>query len=381
MPISFTAVLLVACGSAAKNPERPLDPSPWQPPPAAPSAPSVAATSQPASTAASSSTSKTTPSAAALSSGTSAATTPPSATPAGSAAANGASSTSASTKSAPAATVDDVKPVVPAPSEPVIATVAGEPIYVSELLGQWLYTDPAQVREHLDNLTLHRLVVAEASRLGVRVGPDLLGQRYEAAVKAIEAQVQRNEKRREMTLDTFVDRVLGLDPIRYRERIREDALRTLLGERVARAWLVSSEHAWTHVIAVKTEDDMKKVQAELATGKPFEEVARTHSIDDSAKQGGKAPPVVKGDTAMGQIAFETEVGKVSTPRHEAGAWLIARVDERPKPLIGDWTVVGKAVEESLAKTPVDPLELAQWRAAMDQRYTIDPTPFLKLVGQ
>lgn len=371
MLVSLPAALVVACGSAAKNPERPAEPSPWQPPPAAAPAAvkgnSAGAKPEPLATTA-------------APSGGASTTAPTSAAPASQTPANAATAKNA-TSNAPAATVDDVKPVVPVPSEPVIATVAGEPIYVSELLGQWLYTDPVQVREHLDNLTLHRLVVAEASRLGVRVGPDLLGQRYEAAVEGIEAQIQRNEKRKGMKLDTFVDRVLGLDPIRYRERIREDALRTLLGERVARAWLLSSEHAWTHVIAVKTEEDLKKVQAELAAGKPFEEVARALSIDESAKQGGKAPPVVKGDTAMGQIAFETAVGAVSAPRHEAGAWLIARVDERPAPLAGDWTVVGKAVEESLAKTPVDPLELAQWRAAMDKRYTIDPTPFLKLVGQ
>lgn len=376
MAISLPVVLLAACGSAAKNPERPAEPSPWQPPaaaaPAAPTAPAVAAKTEPSSGAVSKSapSSGTSQNAGSTRNATTAASTPAS-----------VAAPKSNPSNAPAATVDDVKPVVPALKEPVIATVAGEPIYVSELLGQWLYTDPVQVREHLDNLTLHRLVVAEASRLGVRVGPDVLGQRYEAAVEGIETQIQRNEKRKGMKLDTFVDRVLGLDPIRYRERIREDALRTLLGERVARAWLLSSEHAWTHVIAVKTEDDVKKVQAELATGKPFEEVARALSIDESAKQGGKAPPVVKGDTAMGQIAFETEVGQVSAPRHEAGAWLMARVDERPKPLAGDWTVVGKAVEESLAKTPVDPLELAQWRAAMDKRYTIDPTPFLKLVGQ
>jgi PPIC-type PPIASE domain len=330
------AVLLVAlagaCSSAAPNPDASNQPSPWQPPEK-----------------------KTAP----------------------------ATATDASHASTPSDVTQAPAPAAPAKNEstdPIIASVAGRPIHVSELLVQWMFLDSLQMKELMDNLVLGRLFLAEAQRLGIVIDQDRASQGYESAVKALEEQIQR--KRPNTSLDRYVERVLGLDPIRYRERLRDDAVRQLLGERVMRSWLLSTEHAHIRVIVVKTEEDVKAVQADLAAGLAFEEIAKKRSADEqSAKDGGRYPPIVKGDTPIGRMAFEVKEGDVAGPKYDRGAWLFVRVEKRPAPLSGDWKTIGPDVEASLAVMPIDGLELPQWQSAMLERYQVDTKPFVTLLGQ
>jgi len=258
-----------------------------------------------------------------------------------------------------------------------IARVAGQEIDVSELLGLWLHQDSLQVLEHLDHLVLGRLVLAEAGRLGVAIDQEVSDKAYRAAVDTIEKTI--GEKRPGMTLDRYVDEALGLDPVRYREFLRDESLRGLLAERVVRAWILASERSEVRVIAVKTEEDSRQVRDALAAGEAFEEVARRLSADSSAKEGGKVPSVVRGESPIARLAFQTEPGQVGGPQYEKGAWLFVKVESRPEPLKGDWKEVGSAVEKSLAERPVVDLEVSQWKPVMVERYGVDITPLMKLV--
>lgn len=264
-------------------------------------------------------------------------------------------------------------------AEPVVAVVAGRPVFVSELLSQWVYAKNFEVLKHLDNLALARIVQVEAQRLGVEVDPSAATAAYERSVAAIESEVKK--KHPKLGFDSYVDRVMGLDPIRYRERLRDDAVRQLLGERVARAWLLGSERSEVRIIVAKDEAADALVKSGLAAGADFAELARQHSADSSAKDGGRIPPVVRGDTPIGRLAFAGDIGKVAGPVVEAGRSVYLLVEARPAPVAGDWAVVGPAVEADLKSRPVDELEIAQWRGAMQERYEVDFQPFLRLVGQ
>lgn len=343
------ALLLAAC--AAPNPVRSTTPSPWQPPKKEQAPAPVGPVADPNAPA-------------------QAAATSPTQTPAASPA-----------KSDPTSAPQTATVKSDAPNEPVIATVAGKPVYVSELLSQWMYSDSLRVLEELDKLAIGRLVVAEAQRLGVRLDPELATNAYERGIKALETEIHRDEKRASMTLDRYVDRVLGLDPIRYRERVRDDALRSLLGERVVRGWILQNEHAFVRVIITDGEDEMKAAQADLAGGMSFEDVAKKRSADPSGKSGGRVAPILKSETPMSRAAFATEVGKVGGPISDRGKFLLLEVTDRTPPLQGDWSAVGPVVEKSIADQPVDALELQQWKNAMIQRYDVDLKPFLRLVGE
>lgn len=343
-------VLAVAC--ATRNPAPPSTPAAWQPPPVV--APAAAAT--PA-----------TPPAASTDPAAAAATTPP-AMPAQ----NGASTPATGTTAPAAVAADDV----------VIANVAGKPIYASELVAQWLYAGRSEARDQIDNLVLGRLVVAEATRLGVRIDPEMAEAAYTKGLEALEKQIQSSRKAFEtISLDRYVDQFLGLDPKRYRERLRDDALRSLLGARVVRGWLLQSDHAFLSVIVVRNEEDKKTVETELAAGTPFAEVAKLRSKDASAAEGGRIAPIVRGNTPIASVAFATEPGKVGGPISEGGDFLFVRVEKRGAPLAGNWDVLGPAVEASIGEQTVDQLELEQWRRAMRERYTVDLTPFLRLAGE
>ena len=264
-------------------------------------------------------------------------------------------------------------------AEPVVAVVAGRPVYVSELLSQWVYAKNFEVLKHLDNLALARIVQVEAQRLGVEVDPSAATAAYERSVAAIEAEVKK--KHPKLGFDSYVDRVMGLDPIRYRERLRDDALRQLLGERVARAWLLGSERSVVRIIVAKDEAADAQVKAGLAAGADFAELARQHSADPSSQDGGRIPPVVRSESPIGRLAFSGETGKVAGPVSEAGRSVYLLVEARPAPLTGPWPTIAAAVEADLKSRPVDELEIAQWRGAMQERYEVDFQPFLRLVGQ
>ncbi|MBK7641748.1 MAG: peptidylprolyl isomerase [Planctomycetes bacterium] len=261
----------------------------------------------------------------------------------------------------------------------VIARVAGESIDVSELLKQWMHRDPADVFQQVNRLVANRLVGLESARLALVPDEAQIEQRYKEAVDDIEKAIQK--KYEGVQLDKFVDSVLGLDPLKYRETIRSDARRGWFAERCVRAFVLQSEHANVRLIAVKSEDDLKQCQAELAAGTAFEEVAKKHSMDSSAKEGGRIAPVVKGESPMGKLAFNTPIGEVGGPQYEQGAWLLVKIDSRPKPLEGDWKTVGAEIEKSLAGNQIDDIEYKQWETAMQKRYQIDLSPILRLVGE
>lgn len=258
-----------------------------------------------------------------------------------------------------------------------IAKVAGRDVDVSELLGLWLHQDSLQVLEHLDHIVLGRLVLAEAARLSVTIDPEVSDRAYKNAVDTIEKTI--SAKRPGLTLDRYVDEALGLDPVRYRDFLRDESLRGLLAERVVRAWILGSERSEVRVIAVKTEEDSRKVSEALAAGEAFEEVAKRLSADSSAKEGGRVPSVVRGDSPIARLAFQTEIGQVGGPQYEKGAWLFVKVEARPEPTTGDWKAVGPAVMKSLAEGPVVELEVSQWKPVMVERYGVDITPLMKLV--
>lgn len=357
--MSIVLVLaLCACG-AAPNPAPSGAPAAWQPEAARAADAAAPASAQPVATNAPAAASS--PNA----SGANAARpqTPPASAPA---------PASGATSGTQAAT--------PATSGFVIANVAGKPIDASELFAQWMHHASADARDELDHLVLTRLVAAEAQRIGLVIPAADVERKYTESVAELEKDLQK--RRPGVVLDQYVDQALGLDPYTYRERMRADALNQLLAERVARAHVLTSEHALLRLIVVKTEAALKQVQDALAAGEAFDAVARRLSTDPSAKDGGRVPPVLRVDTVMGKLAFSTPVGGVSDPLYTQGAWLIARVESRPKPLAGTtWSELQAGVEASLDARGIEELEFSQWRSAMFQRYKIDVSPFMRLAGE
>jgi parvulin-like peptidyl-prolyl isomerase len=404
--------MLLACG-ATPNPKRPDESSLWTVPeatapqamPAKKAAAEPLTASAPTTTAhdananagsASSSTSSLTSQPSSTSSPSSSAGAQPSTTGATSSAVAATSSASSPAASAivPASTATSANPMSALPAamalEPrassaqdaddlVVANVAGKTIGVRELLGQWVHQNSMEALDQLDHLVLTRLVQEEGRRLGVRVDAEKAERAYSDAVTEIEKKIA--EKKPGVSLDQWVDQMLGLDPLVYRNQLRADALNQLLAERVTRAFMLESERAEMRVIVVKSEDKLKEAQAALAAGEAFADVARRLSSDPSSKDGGRVPAVIRSETVMGHLAFQTKVGEVGGPQYSQGAWLLVKVEALPQPIVGTWAEISPAVEQSLSERRIEELEFSQWKSVMMRRYPVDVSPFLRAAGQ
>jgi parvulin-like peptidyl-prolyl isomerase len=354
------SLALIACG-ATPNPKRPDETGLWTLPPPGTTA-DAAAQPEPAKSAAPATANTT------ASKPTEAVATSPAA------ATIAAAPIAATPLAAPAP-----KPALQEGEDLTVALVAGKPIGARELMAQWVHQNGTEALEQLDHLVLTRLVQEEARRLNVRIDPERADRSYTEAVAAIEKKI--SEKKPGLTLDQWVDQLLGLDPLVYRAQLRADALSQLLAERTTRAFILESERAELRVIVVKSEDKVKEAQAALAAGEAFADVARRLSSDPSSKDGGRVPPVIHSETVMGRLAFQTKVGEVGGPTYNLGAWLMVKVEALPQPLTGSWPEIAAAVEKSLAERGIEELEFSQWKSTMMRRYPVDISPFLRLAGQ
>lgn len=267
------------------------------------------------------------------------------------------------------------------PSDLPVAVVNGQRIGVAELLATVLQRDTLVLREHLDRLVSSYLALQEAGRLGIVLDPALVDERVTADRGAVAEAVERGGSG--LSVEAFIRVQFGLDPERYFERMRRESIQRLVTERAVRAWLLGSERVEARAIVAPDEGVLEQVRAALAAGRPFGEVAREFSVDESASKGGRIQPITLSErTPISQLAFATPVGEIGGPMPlDDTSSLLLLVEGRPEPLEGDWSAIGAAVEASLREKPVGDPEFWPWRLEMERRYPVDLTPFYELVGE
>lgn len=260
-----------------------------------------------------------------------------------------------------------------------VAYIAGTRIDVRELLDLWLFRDSPGVHDMLGELVVSRFTLAEAARLSLRIPDEELELGYQRGLAALQAEVER--VRPGETVDDYLVKRRGVDPVMYRERLREQSARALIAERVVRAWLLSEEHVIARAIICDSREQVAEVETALKDGAEFDLLARELSVDPDGKTDGMLPPITRTDSVVSRLSFVTPVGEIGGPIEEGGRYLLLKVEARPEPLVGDWRTVGALVEQSLEARPVEEVEWLQWEEAMFSRYQVDTSPFLKLVGE
>lgn len=269
--------------------------------------------------------------------------------------------------------------LAPGPSgEPLVAHVGGQSITAKELFGAWLHRESRQVRGYLEELVLSRMVMFEALRLGVDLPQTALDEALNEASNRLQDQVQQVSE--DIPVREFIARRLGLDPDSYLAYMREQTAIDLYASRVVRAWLMATQRVEVRVILTDAEDDAEAARAALDAGEDFAAVCARHSVDPSAAQAGRVPPVVSGPTAMARLAFSTPVGGVGGPVEEGGRWLLLKVDSRPSPTSGAWEEIGPLVEASLAERAIEDPEYWQWKTWLFEQYEVDMSPLLEFAA-
>lgn len=259
-------------------------------------------------------------------------------------------------------------------AERLVARVGGQPITAQELFGAWLHRESREVRGYLEELVLSRLVMLEATRLGVILPQSALDEALNEATDRLQVQVRQISE--DLPVQEFVARRLGLDPQIYMAYLREQTAIDLYASRVVRTWLMATQRVEVRVILTDAEDDANAARAALDAGEAFGAVCTRHSVESSAAEGGRVPPVVSGPTAMARLAFSTPVGGVGGPVEEGGRWLLLMVDSRPSPMSGPWGDIGPLVEASLAERGIEDPEYWQWKSWLFEQYEVDMSPLL-----
>ncbi len=262
---------------------------------------------------------------------------------------------------------------------PLVARVAGQDISAQDLLSSWMFRDSSAVRGLLDRLVLDGLVRAEASRLGLSLPPEVVANEWNQLVAEFEKEVQKGAPGTSM--DQFIQTRLGMDPARYRQRMEARSVLDLLAARCVRAFTLESEAVQANMIVVPSRVEADRVEAGLAMGRGFGELARQLSQDPSAKDGGRIPPVVRSAAAISRLAFATPIGEVGGPLVENGRHIYLQVESVQAGDPGPWAELGPKVEASLASLPIEDLEFLQWQAMVSARYEVDTSPLLRLVGE
>jgi hypothetical protein len=261
-----------------------------------------------------------------------------------------------------------------------IAYVDGEAVLVSELLSSWLHLKSLEAQELYWTILDSHIAAVEARQLGIALDDAAVEKATSQIRSRLEAKL--NEQEEGLTLENYVGGRLMLDPDRYVEVLEDRQRRMMLMERVVRTRMLVEENAVVRLIIVTTKERADEVEAALAAGRPFAEVATELSEDETRRVGGELPPMVRLEgNLLSQLAFATQEGGVTGPIEDSGRFLWVHVEEFRDPLEGPWAVIEPAVEQSLARRPVGEYEFVWWRRLVSKRHDIDIRPFYRLAGE
>lgn len=265
----------------------------------------------------------------------------------------------------------------PAPAL-LLGRVGGEPLEVAEFLRRLWIHDGNTSRDVIEQMVFARIVMFEASRLGMELRPADVDSAVAKAVAALEKRLA--DKGSKLTLDEHIERNLELEPALYRASMRNDAIVSLLAERCVRCWEYESGLCRVRISEFRERPKLDAALAELAAGKPFEAVAAAHGLGEDEQAGYTRVPIVRAESQeLARVAFATAVGDVGGPLEQSGAWLMFKVDSRDDGGDVRWAVDADRVEASLERDALQNVEYVQWRAAMTRRYQLDLGPFLETV--
>ena len=197
----------------------------------------------------------------------------------------------------------------------VVAKVNGQPITEAELsfaeaeIGSELAGVPTESRRRVltEYLIEAHLMADSAEKANLAEGAE-----FEARMKYYRLRALR---------DAYFEK-------QVRDSVPEAEAKTLYEERVK--GLPAQEEVRARHILVKTEDEAKKVAAELTGGADFAETAKKYSQDRGGQGGGDLGYFSRGQMvkAFDEAAFSLEQGKLSAPVQSEFGWHVIKVEDK-----------------------------------------------------
>ena len=250
-----------------------------------------------------------------------------------------------------------------APADPVVAKVNGQPIHLSDLkdavqsLPENLRGAPPQTLYPLllDQLIDGRAIVAEARKTGLDKDPAVQRQMTDAADRALESAVLSKE----------------VGP-----SITDAALRARYDKDIAGKPGEEEVHA-KHIL-VDSEDQAKKIIADLKGGADFAALAKQYSKDPTAAQQGGDLGFFKKDEMVPEFAaaaFALQPGQVSPePVHTQFGWHVILLVERRRAPAPTFEQARDELRQEMIKEGVKKA-VAQARADVTvEKFNLDGSP-------
>ncbi len=256
------------------------------------------------------------------------------------------------------------------PADPVLATVEGEPVRLSEVLAgaaEVLPPDlrnvppdllltmlpPQVIQQLVDRAVNDRAIIIVARRLGVDRDPE------------VRARIERAE-RQEITQALLRREVLP--------RLTDEAVRARFDRDHANR--PAEEEVRARHILVPTEAEARTLLAELARGTSFEDVSRRAGTGAGTREAGDLGWFKRGDMVpeFANAAFAMQAGQTSTaPVRTQFGWHIIRVEERRRNAGPTFEEARETVREQLLQDEVN-AALERIRAQVNVTRTEAPAP-------
>lgn len=256
------------------------------------------------------------------------------------------------------------QPAAPQPAaDPVLARVGGEEIRASDVaeaaqgLPEELRSMPAQVLQPmlLDQLIDRKVIVQAARKQGLDKDP----------------QVQRQIAR---AADTALQNALLLREVG--PSITEEALRARYQREFAGK--PGEEEVRAHHILVADEEAAKRLIAELKGGADFEALAKQHSTDPSAKEGGGDLGFFKRADMLPEFAdaaWALKPGDISqAPVKTRFGWHVIKLDERRQAAPPPFEQVRDELRQSMIQDGVRKVLDQAKTGVTVERFNPDGTP-------
>ncbi|MBM4013681.1 MAG: peptidylprolyl isomerase [Planctomycetes bacterium] len=267
-------------------------------------------------------------------------------------------------------------------SDGVVATVDGVALGAAAAFHLLLLSAPDEANNAVRQLVLDRLAAAEAHAHGIAVPAAALERELPRLLAAQERKVaEATRGKRDLT--AHVRATWGLERDAYDAIARASLERSLLLERVVLHELSRHPRVQLRLIRVKEQALAEELARKLEQGADFAALARQHSEDGSARDGGLYPPL---PTDLPSPLFDRTEGLAPgarSPVHEMATvdgprWRIVEVLARLAPDERGAAERAAAIEALLEGRGVAPPELEAWMRIMESRHEIR---FLGLKGE
>ncbi len=255
-----------------------------------------------------------------------------------------------------------------------VGEVDGTGIFAEEVFPRLYLAYYRETSDAVRQVIIERLASSGAKEHGVTVTEEAVEKETQRVLAQHESNLRSASKGAE-GLKEFVESTLGIAEKDFLSWVRRGAEISLILERLIRFELSRCPRAEVRLIRVKSRELAQELVEKLRRGASFPALARQHSVDPSAAEGGAYPmlpldqdsPLLERTRGMseGELSAVEEVELADGTQFRI-LQLVKRLDSDPR----SYQEMKDDIEDGLERRPVSSLELDAWMRTMERNHQI-----------